>query len=204
MLPSTASLESPMKLKDGIPNTVRSLRGPLSSWIITEPPAPRIGNPAFEITNNPLQITVRENRDRVELSTPLGSIIYPPLQVLYFVRFRKYLVWDCFSLRSSRIRGRFHSSDLDLLRDLKNFVQKVNFFLAHPRKIYFFSVFSSMVKRYRASLPNQRISPERRTLIIARYKELKSLRAVANELKISRNVFFSRNSMFYQEYMSIN
>ena len=45
-----------------------------------------------------------------------------------------------------------------------------------------------MVKRYRASsLPNQRISPERRTLIIARYKELESLRAVANELKISRN-----------------
>ena len=48
-----------------------------------------------------------------------------------------------------------------------------------------------MVKRYRASsLLNQRISPERRTLIIARYKELKSLRAVANELKIFRNVFF--------------
>ena len=65
-----------------------------------------------------------------------------------------------------------------------------------------------MVKRYRASsLPNQRISPERQTLSIARYKELKSLRAVANELKISRNVFFLQefdvlSGVHYKERLS--
>ena len=61
-------------------------------------------------------------------STVVFSLFYHPLQVLHFVRFWKYFVWDCFSTQSFRIRGPFHSwTPVSYLNREKN-CKKVDFF----------------------------------------------------------------------------
>ena len=118
-----------------------------------------------------------------------GQLHLPPPPYRSCILFDFGNIWHGTVFRYDRLESAvvFTRATLICSETLK-FLSKKLIYFCPPRKIYFFSVFSSMVKRYRASsLPNQRISPERRTFIISRYKELKTLRAVANELKISRN-----------------
>ena len=53
---------------DGVPTTVHSVRGPLTTWLRKLPPQPQVGERTSLIINNTPTVTVQEKRQRTELT----------------------------------------------------------------------------------------------------------------------------------------
>ena len=53
---------------DGVPTTVHSMRGPLTTWLRNLPPQPQVGERTSLIINNTPTVTVQEKRQRTELT----------------------------------------------------------------------------------------------------------------------------------------